>query len=96
MVYKLGPNSFEMVAKGTASPEAQIEYLMNLQQIHMNEIETLQVRLSTLKLEGRLQEAELLKQIDALGIVIRTLERSRGGVVEPPNKKSRWKFWRGK
>lgn len=95
-MYKLGHNSFELTARGTASPEVQIEYLQKLQKVHMNEIETLKVQLGTIKLENQLQKSELFKQIDALQITIRTLMKSHGLSlvgVQLPKKNTWWKFW---
>lgn len=58
--------AFEIQAKGTASPEAQVKYLMQVVKVKDDRIATLELEVQTLKLKGELHEMRVVRSLEAL------------------------------
>lgn len=58
--------AFEIEAKGSASPETQVKYLIAVLKIKEDEIASLRLELETLRLERELQDKQFNRQVDAL------------------------------
>lgn len=88
--YEDGP-SFEIQGHPTASPEAQVRYLLKVVALQGAQIATLKRELETVRLGTAFEEYKLREAVEGLGRVAKHIQKSP---LDPRPKRRRWwRFW---